>query len=68
VEIVSVRPTGKRVPHPDLPSQTTDEVHNVIPPRYNARTELAVDVAPDRDNAFDFDLVTPRVSSRSPRR
>jgi hypothetical protein len=33
VEIVAVQPTGKRVPHPDLPSQTTEEVRNVIPPR-----------------------------------
>src|SRR5690349_21814612 len=47
VEIVAVRPTGRRISHPDLPSETTDEVRNVVPSRYNARTQLQVDVKPD---------------------
>jgi hypothetical protein len=56
VEIVAVRPTGKRIRHPDLPSETTEEVHNVVPARYNARTKLRVDVKADDENTFDFNL------------
>lgn len=59
VEIVAIRPTGKRVPHPDLRSETTDEVRNILPARYNARTKLEVDVKPDDANTFNF-----RLSSR----
>ena len=56
VEIIAVKPTGKRVRHPDLPSETIEEVRNVIPQRYNTRSQLLVDVALDQENKFDFDL------------
>jgi hypothetical protein len=68
VEISAVQPTGKRVKHPDLPSETIDEVRNVIPAIYNVRTQLAVEVKPDGENAFPFDLSTRKVASRNPRR
>jgi hypothetical protein len=68
VEIVAVTPTGKRVPSTDLPGETVEEVRNLIPPRYNARTELQVEVKPDADNAFRFDLSTRKPDPRKSRR
>ncbi|AGA24981.1 hypothetical protein [Singulisphaera acidiphila] len=66
VEINAVKPTGKRIKHPDLPTETIDEVRNVIPAHYNVRTQLAIVVTSDGDNAFPFDLTTSRrVASRT---
>ncbi|WP_406697774.1 hypothetical protein V5E97_02810 [Singulisphaera sp. Ch08] len=47
VEINAVKPTGKRIKHPDLPSETIEEVRNVIPTSYNVETQLAIVVTPD---------------------
>ena len=66
VEVRAEAPTGKRVPHPDLPGETIEEVRNLIPPQFNARTELAVEVKPDADNTFDFALTSR--ATREPRR
>lgn len=63
VEVVAVRPTGRKVASPDLPGETEDEARNVIPPRYNARTELRAEVRPGSENTFRFDL-TSRTRSR----
>lgn len=60
VEIASVRPTGRRIKHPDLPSETIEEVHNVIPPQYNVETSLSADVQTEGQNSFRFDLVSRR--------
>jgi hypothetical protein len=68
VEITDVRPTGKRVPDPDARTGMIEEVRNAIPPRYNARTELAVEVKKDADNTFRFDLSTRKLAARSARR
>lgn len=68
VEIVAVQPTGKRIRHPDLPSETTDEVRNLIPPQYNVETRLAAEVKSDGENVFRFDLSSRRVASRTSRR
>jgi hypothetical protein len=68
VEIVAVQPTGRRIRHPDLPSETTEEVRNVIPQQYNARTQLQVDVKPDAENRFDFELSSRQEPSAKRRR
>lgn len=68
VEISAVEPTGKRIEHPDLPSELIDEVRNLIPPKYNVQTELAAEVKPDGENAFTFDLSSRKVKSRTRRR
>ncbi|WP_406697777.1 hypothetical protein V5E97_02825 [Singulisphaera sp. Ch08] len=69
VEINAVKPTGKRIKHPDLPSETIEEVRNVIPTSYNVETQLAIVVTPDGENAFPFELTTPRrAASRTRRR
>jgi hypothetical protein len=65
VEIVSVRPTGKRIPHPDLPSETIEEVCNVIPQRYNVRSELQVEVKPEGENQFTFALSSSQERDRA---
>jgi len=56
VQIVSDRSTGKTIPNPDFPDRTIEEVHNVIPPRYNVKTELTVQVKPDADEPYAFQL------------
>jgi hypothetical protein len=56
VEIVSVRPTGRQIASPDDPSSRIEESRNRIPTRYNARTQLRVEVRPGVENAFQFDL------------
>ncbi len=33
-----MKPTGKRIKHPDLPSETIDEVRNIVPEKYNVAT------------------------------
>jgi hypothetical protein len=68
VEVVAVEPTGKRIRHPDFPSETTEEVRNLIPPQYNAQTRLFVEVRPDSENSFRFDLSSRKVASRTSRR
>ena len=68
VEIVAVRPTGRRVPHPDLPRETTEEVRDIIPPRYNVATELTAEVKPGADNEFAFALTSRTAPARSRRR
>jgi len=68
VEIVAVQTTGKRIPSPDLPGETVEEVRNIIPPQYNARTELQVEVKPDAENAFRFDLTSRKPAPRGTRR
>jgi prepilin-type N-terminal cleavage/methylation domain-containing protein len=60
VEILSIRPTGKTVPSPDVPGETIEETRNVIPDRYNRRSRLNIEVKPETENAFRFDLTTRR--------
>jgi hypothetical protein len=66
VEIVSIRPTGKRIESPDVPGVTIEETYNVIPTRYNSRSELLVSVEPDGPNAYQFDITSkePRLRAR----
>ena len=66
VEVRAEVPTGKQVLNPDAPSETMAEFRSIVPPRYNARTELAVEVKPDADNAFPFELKSAKTSA--PRR
>ncbi len=61
VEIIAIEATGKKIPNPDFPSATIDEERDLIPPRYNIKSELTAEVKPNADNAFQFEL-----SSRNP--
>jgi hypothetical protein len=70
VQIVADRSTGKTIPNPDFPDRTIEEVNNVIPPRYNVKTELTVEVKPDADEPYAFNLSSQAAAapSRSRRR
>lgn len=68
VAISAVQPTGKRIAHPDFPGETIDEVRDLVPPRYNAQTELAVEITPDGEQTLPFRLSTPKRNLRIVRR
>jgi hypothetical protein len=60
--IVAIRPTGRRVRDADgPPGSTVEELANVIPERYNTKSELEIHVKSEGANTFTFDLVsTPK--------
>lgn len=68
VAIVAVQPTGKQVPNPDFPKETIEETRNVVPPMYNAQTNLHVEVKSGVPNTLDFDLTSREDPSRKRRR
>jgi hypothetical protein len=55
VEIRWSRKTGKKVPGALLASRETDELVEAVPARYNANSELKVEIKPG-DNQADFQL------------
>ncbi|MEX1041815.1 MAG: hypothetical protein WDZ51_14345 [Pirellulaceae bacterium] len=56
VEISSWRSTGKSIY--DAASEREEEtLVSVIPPRYNSRSELQVEIEPGKENRFDFELM-----------
>ncbi len=70
VEIVSIQSTGKQVASPDDPNETIEETRNIIPARYNARSELLVQVQAVGDNSYRFDISSkqPKARGRQQRR
>ncbi|MDR3620961.1 MAG: hypothetical protein P4L85_16535 [Paludisphaera borealis] len=68
VEIVAVQSTGKTIPHPDFPETTIEEVRNLVPPRYNVKTELKAEVKPDANEPYKFDLSSQTATSPRARR
>lgn len=55
VEIRSMIPTGRKIPNYDgAPGEMMEETYNQIPPNYNTRSELTVEVKPD--STHDFNL------------
>jgi len=62
VMIMSIQPTGRQVRDVDSPPGTTvAELSNIIPDRYNTKTELEVEVKNSGPNTMTFDLVsTPK--------
>ena len=56
VSIEAYLPTGKQVPSPEVPGEMVDDVKQMIPPKYNSRTELRAQITPDGDNNFPFEL------------
>ena len=66
VQIYWHKKTGRKIGPPD---QATDERKQAIPPKYNEKTELKVEVKPGR-NTLDFDLPSvpgPVESAAGPR-
>jgi hypothetical protein len=65
VMIVAIRPTGRQVRDADgPPGSKVAEMANVIPERYNTKTELEIEVKSQGPNTFTFELV----STSKPRR
>jgi len=56
VEIYSVRPTGRQVKDRGNPQEPLAEQRNFVPRRYNTNSELRVDIKPDVDQVFDYQL------------
>jgi hypothetical protein len=56
VVIQAMQPTGKKLPDSDHPGKTVDEMTNVVPEAYNARTELTAEVKKGGPNTFNFPL------------
>lgn len=54
VEISGWRKTG--VKKTDMFGREVDETEQIVPSRYNKKSELTVDVADDRSTPLDFDL------------
>ncbi len=67
VEILSVVPTGKTVKNPDFPNETIKEVRNVVPARYNVRSELKAELKADGPREFSFPLSSTKVAARQAR-
>jgi hypothetical protein len=55
VEIVWNKKTGKTIPNPNDPGTTLDETKQIIPTKYNSKTELTAEIK-SGSNSFDFDL------------
>ena len=56
VSIVSMQPTGRKLPDPEgPPGSLAEELQNIVPSRYNTKSELEV-VVRMGTNTFDFNL------------
>jgi hypothetical protein len=56
VEINASRKTGRKLPHPVMPSQTIDELTQYLPQCYNLQSGLTAEVAATGPNRFEFPL------------
>jgi hypothetical protein len=57
VMIVSIQPTGRQVRDADgPPGSKVAEKANVIPARYNFKSDLEIDIKKEGENTFKFDL------------
>ncbi len=63
VSIWSQKPTGKKLRDPDQKGQLVEEIKSVIPDRYNARTELVVEIKPGASNSLEFPLSKARTKA-----
>src|SRR5207244_9167364 len=57
IEIVSLRPTGRRVRDPDT-NELVDELTNVLAARYHAASTLQIKYDPGGEPTFNFELET----------
>lgn len=59
VEVYSLQPTGKKVPHADDPATLIDETVNVVPKSYNVNSILKAEITPGGPKEpLSFPLVT----------
>lgn len=56
-EIRSMVPTGRKIPNNDgAPGEMMDEIYNQIPPNFNTRSELTIEIKAGSANTHDFAL------------
>jgi hypothetical protein len=61
VSVFSLAKTGRKIPDSDGPrGSTVDEMTNLVPERYNLRTELKAVVEKEGPNQFDFELTSAK--------
>lgn len=56
VEISREKSTGRKMSNPDNPEEMIDEVIETIPKQYNLNSQLTIEIKPDSNPSFDFDL------------
>jgi hypothetical protein len=56
VEIVWKKKTGKQIPNTSDPGTTVDETKQVLPMKYNSKTELTVEIKSGSNRGVNFDL------------
>lgn len=56
VEIIWKKKTGKQIPNPSDPGTTMDETKQVIPQKYNTKTELTVEIKSGSNKDVNYDL------------
>lgn len=62
VEIMAVRPTGKKIPEgsgSENPDALVEEVEQFLPPKYNQKSELTADLNEANAQSVEFDLKLP---------
>lgn len=68
VEIFSLQPTGRKVPNADESGTLVDETTNVIPERYNVRSELSAEIPPGGPKESLSFALTGRAPAKRPGR
>lgn len=56
VSISARVPTGRKLENPSNPGEFAEELQQILPPRYNSRSELTAEVRADGENHFEFRL------------
>lgn len=58
VRISSRQPTGRSVPDPEAASGRSEERREVVPARYNERSELVVEIKVSGEQEFNWQLLS----------
>ncbi len=58
VEIISYKSTGRQIADPDRPGQTTEEKRQIIPAKYNAKSDLQVTIPAGGKLDMNFPLTS----------
>jgi hypothetical protein len=56
VGVYASKPTGRKYPDPDDPTVMIDEMFEIIPPKYNLKSELKAEIKKGESNSFDYTL------------
>jgi len=56
VSIYAKKPTGRKLPDPNNADEVIEEKYEIIPPKYNVKTDLKAEVKEGGENRFDFKL------------